>query len=454
MAEVAPCGPSDEGLDDLIQDLFHEPLCLSNRDAWQSFFFSLNPSNSETSRSGRWRRGAGSNEVATVRLFGWVHQESMLGPYGSLEHGNLRWFEPLNMAKTQKQIIVLYLPPEIDPRSPAARFMNSQGRSLYYIMREKAGQPPLDQVMEDESRERPPTNRTNAWITSTQGGTFVSLVSKLWQDNDINTTKSKTGGSLPRNLYSMESQPEATTSSPLINNYTMATWPNPKNLEYSHTKEAAKYRLAPLDTFDANDNPIARIDFPTALRPGTAVVVDVTMALWRYQDKKTDKNAPPTWTDTYQLIMQQIKVVKPAPDPYPDAVYMEDLGPEIHPPPAPGPSLKRRAATPPLELTPPTRKPLPPTPSKIKSNAARAHSPPWPLSSTMAGPSTHARGIGSSSMVTQPATPPHSTQPDASHKEDPLLLYDSDNGVDQMMEDSTSSKPKPKAKGKGKAHAK
>ncbi|KIO21678.1 hypothetical protein M407DRAFT_28740 [Tulasnella calospora MUT 4182] len=288
MTNIAACGPSDEGLEDLIQDLSDEPLSLGKRDAWQPFFFSLNPSNSETSRSGRWRRGADSNEVATTRLFGWVHHESMLGPYGSMEHANLRWirasspiFDPLNMAKTQKQVLVLYLPPEINPRSPAATFMKSQGRCLYYIMREKAGQPPLDQVMEDESRERPPANRTNAWITSTQGGTFISLTSKLWQDGDINTNKSKTSGPLPRNLYSLEPQSEAPTSSPLplINDYTMATWPNPRNLKYSYLPDATKYRLAPLDAFDENDTPIARVDFPTVLRPGTAVVVDVTMAL-------------------------------------------------------------------------------------------------------------------------------------------------------------------------------
>lgn len=91
MTNIAACGPSDEGLEDLIQDLSDEPLSLGKRDAWQPFFFSLNPSNSETSRSGRWRRGADSNEVATTRLFGWVHHESMLGPYGSMEHANLRW---------------------------------------------------------------------------------------------------------------------------------------------------------------------------------------------------------------------------------------------------------------------------------------------------------------------------------------------------------------------------
>ncbi|KIO20960.1 hypothetical protein M407DRAFT_29402 [Tulasnella calospora MUT 4182] len=33
--------------------------------------------------------------------------------------------------------------------------------------------------------------------------------------------------------------------------------------------------------------------------------------------------------------MQQIKVFKPAPDPYLGAVYMEDLGPASQPPPTP-----------------------------------------------------------------------------------------------------------------------
>ncbi|KIO21679.1 hypothetical protein M407DRAFT_28741 [Tulasnella calospora MUT 4182] len=151
--------------------------------------------------------------------------------------------------------------------------------------------------------------------------------------------------------------------------------------------------------------------------------------------------------------MQQIKIVKPAPDPYPGAVYMEDLGPEIHPPPTS--SLKRRAETPPLELSPPTKKPLPPTPSKIRTSAAGARSPSWPpFPTAAAGPSTHARHSGSFSMVTQPAIPPPETQPNPSREEEHLLIYDSDDDVDQTMEDSTSPKPKPKTKGKGKGRAK
>ncbi|KAG8932440.1 hypothetical protein FRC01_013913 [Tulasnella sp. 417] len=451
MTDVVACGPSDEGLDDLIRELFDEPLSLGEKDAWQSFFFTLNPSNNEHSQSGRWRRGANSKQVATVRLFGWVHHESMIGPYGSMERGHVQWFRPLNMAKKQKQILVLHLPPGISSQSLAAKFMKIQGRNLYYILRERTGQPDLDQVMEDESRERPPKNRTNAWITSTQGGTFISLTSKLWQDNDANSNKM--GGSLPRNLYSMPSQSAVSTPPPAqpTNDYTMATWPNPRNLEYSQQPEATKYRLASLDAFDEDDTPIPRVKFPTVLRPGTAVVVDVTMALWRICDppKEGNPKPPPTWTDTFQLIMQQIKVVKSAPDPYPGAVYMEDLGPEIQPSPTSG--LKRRAATPPLELSPPTKKPLPSTPSKKKSTTVTAWSPSPPnFSNAGAGPSTYTRSVRRPPTITQPATPPPSTQADPSQEKEYVLAYDSDEDMDQIMEDSSSSKPKSKAKGKGK----
>lgn len=44
-----------------------------------------NVSNGQPTPSGRWRRGTDSTEIATVRLFGWVDSESMLGPYGSME---------------------------------------------------------------------------------------------------------------------------------------------------------------------------------------------------------------------------------------------------------------------------------------------------------------------------------------------------------------------------------
>lgn len=59
----------------------------------------------------------------------------------------------------------------------------------------------------------------------------------------------------------------------------MATWPNPKDYDYCRDPAARNYRLAPLAAFDENDNPVSRADLETALRPGTAVVVDATMAL-------------------------------------------------------------------------------------------------------------------------------------------------------------------------------
>ncbi|KAG9040340.1 hypothetical protein FS837_000770 [Tulasnella sp. UAMH 9824] len=464
MADTPPA-PSDEGLDDLVEEITTDPTSLGQREAWESYIFTPNVSNGHPTPSGRWRRGANSTEVATVRLFGWVHSESMLGPYGSMERARPRWFTPANMARTQKQILVLSLPSSIPPRSAAARFMNVQSRCLYYILREKAEQPDLDWVMEDESREVGPKNRTNSWITSTGGETFINATSKLWQDVD---SKGKTGGSLPRNLYGRRTT--SSSSAPRLDDYTMATWPNPKNYDYARDPAAQAYRLAPLDAFDENDNPISRANFETALRPGTAVVVDVIMTLWRIKDATNENSpgAPETFTDTFQLVMQQIKVVKPMPDPFAGAVYMEDLGPDILPPPIP--SHKRRATTPTLELSPPKKKPLPSSPSRIRACAPKPEPESLPsYGDSVAGSSMHTAGSSSnhgagpssthaaptefSSMVTPPAPPPTSTQPDLSMEDDFFLVYDSDERPEDAMETS-SSKAKPKHKGKGKGRAK
>ncbi|KIO27734.1 hypothetical protein M407DRAFT_23046 [Tulasnella calospora MUT 4182] len=451
--------PSDEGLDDLIRELIDDPTSLGQREAWESYIFTPNITNGRPTPSGRWRRGNNSTEVATVRLFGWVHSESMLGTYGSMEHTRARWFTPANMARTQKQILVLCLPSDIPPRSAAARYMNIQARNAYYVLRTKAGLPDLDWVMEDESREVAPQNRTHWWITSAGSSTYINLTSKLWQDVD---GKGKMGGSLPRNLYGQQA-----SSAPDFDHYTMATWPNPKNYDYANDPAALNYQLAPLDAFDENDNRISRANFQTALRPGTAVVVDVTMALWRIKDTPKDdpSNAPETVTDTFQLIMQQIKVVKPMPNPFEGAVFMDDLGPDLVPPPIP--SRKRRAATPTLELSPPTKRPLPSTPSKIRSCAPKikSGSPPdyasvaGPSSSRVAGPSSagsssaHAAHAELPSMMMSPALHPTSARPDRSPEDDYLLIYDLEEQPDETM-DASSSKTKHKNKGKGKGKAK
>ncbi|KAG9018653.1 hypothetical protein FRB90_011006 [Tulasnella sp. 427] len=196
-----------------------------------------------------------------------------------MEHSAEQWFDPQNMAKVQKNGLVLTCPNSITADSDARQGFDSEGRNLYYIMRQQTGQPDLDSVMEDKTLEVNPINRTNYWITNLHTkGTFITFVSKRWQEID---TRSGAPGTLPRNPYSPQNHTSATSTlpDPRLNNYTMATWPNPQNLKYSSLPDAGCYRLAPLNAFDENDVPFGRINFPTKLHPGTFVVVDTMTAL-------------------------------------------------------------------------------------------------------------------------------------------------------------------------------
>ncbi|KAG8917451.1 hypothetical protein FRC01_002443 [Tulasnella sp. 417] len=210
--------PPDEGLNKFIQDLIDDPLSLGDREARESLIFTPNIVSGQPSPSGCWR-WSNSTEVATVHLFGWVHSESMLGPYGSMEHARLTL---ANMARQQKQILVHEHP------SP---------KCLLHPTKE--GGPARPGL---ETCEHAPQNQTHGWITSAGGNTYINLSSKLWQDVD---SKGKTGGSLLHNFYGRHH----TSSAPSFDNYTMVTWPNPNNYDYARDPHCS---LKALETQTSN----------------------------------------------------------------------------------------------------------------------------------------------------------------------------------------------------------
>ncbi|KAG8902099.1 hypothetical protein FRC00_001899 [Tulasnella sp. 408] len=165
-------------------------------------------------------------------------------------------------------------------------------------------------------------------------------------------------------------------SLPLVyDDYTIDAWPSLRGYAYSELPDASLYKLVRVETRDPTGPLVSRRDRFTG---NVAVLVDVSFRFGDIVDKVTGRRQA-----TYQLVIQQAKILKSPP--LGNSVYQEDLEPR----PRRWTLCSRSHHANSIEMTLPTKRPIPSSSSCAAPPGSRSNAEPAPPPSYEADEETH-----------------------------------------------------------------